>query len=324
MAPPLPPAKKQLICDMTRSGKSISDTAHNAECSKQAVKYIRSNLRLFGTTGMPPNRRGRWPSVTPPMLEALCEYLLDKPGSYLDESADYLREVFGVDLTTDSISRALKRVKWSKKRMQQQAKEQNADLRDEYRHDISEYHSYQLVYVDESGCDKRTGIRRTGWSPPGITPVERSKFHRGQRHQILPAYSQDGVVLYDIYKGSTDAALFEDFIERLLHHCKRFPDERSVLVMDNASFHHSERVERMCTENGVRLVYLPPYSPDLNPIEEFFAELKAFIKRKWTIYKDEPEQDFGAFLERCVNTVGARKRSARGHFRHAGVTIHEI
>lgn len=49
--------------------------------------------------------------------------------------------------------------------------------------------------------------------------------------------------------------------------------------MDNASFHHTDRIAQMCTEAGVKLIYLPPYSPDLNPIEEFFAELKAFIKK---------------------------------------------
>jgi transposase len=47
----------------------------------------------------------------------------------------------------------------------------------------------------------------------------------------------------------------------------------------------------------VKLIYLPPYSPDLNPIEEFFAELKAFIKRSWQNYKNNPKQGFDAFLE---------------------------
>jgi transposase len=50
-------------------------------------------------------------------------------------------------------------------------------------------------------------------------------------------------------------------------------------VIDNASFHHSDRIEKMCSDVGVKVMYLPPYSPDLNPIEEFFAELKAFIRR---------------------------------------------
>jgi transposase len=53
----------------------------------------------------------------------------------------------------------------------------------------------------------------------------------------------------------------------------------------------------MCRDAGVILLYLPPYSPDLNPIEEFFAELKAFIKKHWQIYKDHPGQGFDTFLE---------------------------
>lgn len=48
--------------------------------------------------------------------------------------------------------------------------------------------------------------------------------------------------------------------------------------MDNASFRYSERIAHICVDVGVKLVYLPPYSPDLNPIQEFSAELKAFIK----------------------------------------------
>jgi transposase len=59
--------------------------------------------------------------------------------------------------------------------------------------------------------------------------------------------------------------------------------------MDNASFHHSDRIEQLCSEAGVKLVYLPPYSPNLNPIEEFFAELKAFIRRHWQSYEDVGE-----------------------------------
>lgn len=80
----------------------------------------------------------------------------------------------------------------------------------------------------------------------------------------------------------------------------------------------------MCADAGVKLMYLPPYSLDLSPIEEFFAELKTFIKRHWRLYEDNPEQGFDVFLEWCVDAVGGRKQSARGHFRHAGRTIDEL
>ena len=80
----------------------------------------------------------------------------------------------------------------------------------------------------------------------------------------------------------------------------------------------------MCYEAGVKLVYLPPYSPDLNPIEEFFAELKAFIRRNWQVYKVNPAQGFNHFLEWCIEVVGRKQNSAKGYFRHAGVTVEKF
>jgi transposase len=185
------------------------------------------------------------------------------------------------------------------------------------------YRTFPLttLSVDESGCDKRIGFRKRGWSPRGTTPSQVTKFHRDQRYQILPAYAQDGIILSRVYNGSTDGSFYEDFIEELLHYCKPFPDEKSVIVMDNASFHHTEKIKQMCSEAGVKLVYLPPYSPDLNPIEEFFAELKAFIQRHWQSFEKDSDQGFSTFFEWCVDTVGRRKQSAEGHFQNSGLTI---
>jgi hypothetical protein len=133
-------------------------------------------------------------------------------------------------------------------------------------YNLSTFRSYQLVYVDESGCDKPVGFRRTGWSPLGTTPVRIARYQREQRYQIFPAYTQDGILFARVFQRTTDSVVFEDFIEQLLHHCERWPEPNSMLVMNNASFHRTERIEQMCAEAGVKLMYLPLYSPDLNPI----------------------------------------------------------
>jgi transposase len=325
MAPNLAASQLELIRDMIHS-KSLttSQMAEAAGCSERSIKTIRSNLRLFGSVRAPPNGVGRPRSITPPMLEALCDHLLEKPDLYLDEMVIFLWDEFRVLVSTFTVGRALRSAGWSKKATRRIAQAQNADLRDFYLYNLSAFRSYHLVFVDESGCDKRVGFRRTGWSPLGVTPVQISRVQREQRYQILPAYTQDGVVLSRIFRGLTDAAVFEDFIEQLLQHCGRWPEPKSVLVMDNASFHHTEHIARMCFDAGVKLVYLPPYSPDLNPIEEFFAELKGFIKKNWQIYEESPDQGFDSFLEWCVDVVGVREQSAQGHFRHAGLTIEEI
>ena len=79
--------------------------------------------------------------------------------------------------------------------------------------------------------------------------------------QILPAYTQDGVVHFQAYTGPTDAQVFTEFIEQLLPYCGRWPNPKSVLIMDNASFHHSEQLRQMCDNAGVVLLYLPLTRP---------------------------------------------------------------
>lgn len=322
MAPNLAPSQHDLIRDMILDQiLTTREMADAAGCSERSIKAIRSNLRYFGSTNAPPNGGGGCRSITPQMLEVLKEHLLEKPELYLEEMAVFLWDEFEILVSLSSISRALRSINWSKKTARRVAKERNPDLRDLYLHNLSQFRSYHLVYVDESGCDKLIGFRKTGWSPFGVTPIQVAKLHRGQRYQILPAYTQDGILLSRVYPGATEGDIFEDFIEQLLPHCNPFPNPRSVVVMDNASFHRTERIEQLCCEAGVKLMYLPPYSPDLNPIEEFFAELKAFIKKNWGTFEESPEQGFDVFLEWCIDMVGSRTRSAHGHFRHAGLTI---
>jgi hypothetical protein len=210
---------------------------------------------------------------------ALYEHLIEKPDLYHDEMALFLLDEFDIEVSTQSIGRILRSKRWTKKKIRRIAKGRNADLRDFYHHNMEGYRSDQLVFVDESGCDKQIGFRRTGWSPSGVTPVQIAQFQREQRWQILPAYTQDSILFSLVFQGSTDSAIFEEFIEQLLPSCNPFPGKCSVLVMDNASIHRSERIRKMCDDVGVRVEYLPPYSPDLNPVEEKFAQLKAFIKR---------------------------------------------
>ena len=162
--------------------------AKAAECSKRSVINISNNLRRFGNVRAALTRVGRRRSITPPMLAALCDRLLEKPGLYIDEMGVFLWDEFRVQVTNSSLKRALASVGWSKKVARLRAKEQNADLRDFYIHNLSDFQSYYLVYVDESGCDKRIGFRRTGWSLLGAAPLQVANFHRDQRYQILPVY----------------------------------------------------------------------------------------------------------------------------------------
>ncbi|KAF4486484.1 hypothetical protein CGGC5_v005827 [Colletotrichum fructicola Nara gc5] len=302
---------------------SNSSEANLVGCNPRTVRRIRSKLRIFGAAETPTNTPGRPKSITPPMLSALRGQLAVDPCLTLDKMAAFLRKHYDADVSRFSISRTLRQDKWSQKATQNIAQERNLDLRDEFMHQISQYRSEQLVFIDESGVDKSIGIRRRGWAPRGKRPRQIKRFHRGRRYQILPAYTQDGVIHFRVFEGSTDAKVFESFIETLLHYCGLWPEPRSVLIMDNASFHHSDRIREMCTAAGVVLLYSAPYSPDIIPIEHFFGELKNFIRQVWNEHQGFIIADFQSFLEECVMVVGQRKKSARGHFRNCSISIDE-
>jgi transposase len=190
MAPNLAPSRHDLIHDMIVDEKlKTRQMADVAKCSERSIKAIRSNLHYFGTTKAPPNGGGRPRSITPHMLEALCEHLLEKPELYLEDMVVFLWDEFDVLVSISSISRALKSICWSKKAARQVAQERNLDLRDFYVYNLSAFRSYYLVYIDESRCDKLIGFRWTSWSPLGVASIQIAKFHYGRRYQILLAYS---------------------------------------------------------------------------------------------------------------------------------------
>lgn len=78
--------------------------------------------------------------------------------------------------------------------------------------------------------------------------------------------------------------------------CGRWPEPISDLIIDSTPFHHSANIEQLYIIAGVKFLSVLPYSPDLNPIKEFFAELKSFIKRNWQHHSNTPQRNFGTIL----------------------------
>jgi len=121
------------------------------------------------------------------------------------------------------------------------AEERNPELRSEWIRKLADYNASQLLFLDESAANERTGDRKYGWAPIGITPVEYTPIKRSERWSILPVYSSDGFLVWEIIQGSWTKATFNEFVhEQVLPICKPYPGLRSILVMDNTKIHHSE------------------------------------------------------------------------------------
>ena len=118
--------------------------------------------------------------------------------------------------------------------------------------------------------------------------------------------------------------MVEGFLERLLPFCDSYPEPRSVIFIDNASFHFfSPGINELLSAAGVLIEYQPPYSPDLNSIEYLFGSVKNCIRKSSVEDQDFIQGDFKSYLRMQVRIIGRDKRIARGHFRKAQIDIEE-
>jgi transposase len=194
-------------------------------------------------------------------------------------------------------------------------------LRAVYQALVAEYPAQQLVFVDESAANERTKDRKSGWSPRGVPCRVKLPNGRSRRWSILPAIGINGYLEYEIYHGSFNADRFNNFIRKLLTKMTPYPGPRSVLVMDNASVHHTPELRQMCEEAGVVLLYLPPYSPDFNPIETSFSALKAWMRRNRELASEFSDYLEG-FLRLAVQQCGI-EANAKSYFRACGIGVDE-
>ena len=110
-------------------------------------------------------------------------------------------------------------------------------------------------------------------------------------------------------EGATNAKVFETYAERVLAPTLR---EGQVVIMDNLSAHKGERVRELIEGRGCKLLYLPSYSPDFNPIEEAFSKIKNLLREAEARSREALLEVIGA----VISAVSGQ--DARGFFEHCG------
>lgn len=168
-------------------------------------------------------------------------------------------------------------------------------------------YSSNCVFIDEAGFNinmKRSG----GWAPKGVTPVVKTPSTRSENRTILGAICYFGVVQLSLRKPKapslnkkrkleldkqqdtsrgTITGHYKQFLLDLMDTMDAHPVMKNAyLVMDNASIHKNASIARIIQARGYRLLYLPPFSPELNPIEQFWYQVKSKLKREKLLHKE--------------------------------------
>jgi transposase len=166
----------------------------------------------------------------------------------------------------------------------------------------------RFVFVDEMGA--HTSLSSIyAYSPKGQRAYCSVPRNRGPNTTLLSCMSVEGMGASLAVEGATNRDVFEAYVERVLAPKLR-PGQ--VVVMDNLTAHKGERVRELIEGRECELLYLPPYSPDFNPIEEAFAKIKGVLREAEARTREALVEAMGT----AISAVSAH--DARGFFEHCG------
>ena len=186
--------------------------------------------------------------------------------------------------------------------------------RAEYLAEVLTYKPEMLVFIDETGSDRRHATRHYAYQLREITPVDYRLFAYGKRISAIGVMTSRGMKDTYLVEGTVNGT---NFLQRCLLPVLNVSDgdnPQSVVVFDNAAIHHVEAVTELISSTGALVRFLLPYSPDLNPIEEVFSKIKAYLRENEVAYSST--RDARLLVAMGFSTITTE--DCHGYFTHAG------
>ena len=166
----------------------------------------------------------------------------------------------------------------------------------------------RFVFVDEMGSNTSL-FELYAYAPKGRRAYLSVARNRGKNTTLLSSMSLTGMGPSMVVEGGTNGAVFEGYLREMLVPALK---EGDVVVMDNLSAHKGEGVRELIEGAGAYLLYLPPYSPDFNPIEEAFSKIKNLIRKAGARVREALVEAIGDALSEVT------EEEARAFFEHCG------
>jgi transposase len=168
----------------------------------------------------------------------------------------------------------------------------------------------QLVFIDETGLNTKMA-RLYGRSPVGRRCIGTVPHGHWQTSTFIAALRYEGITAPFLIEGAIDADVFTAYLQHVL--CPELREGDGV-ILDNLSIHKIQNVEKLISAQGASVRYLPAYSPDFNPIEQAFAQLKAHLRAAAARTLDELQRALAGALPTFSPT------HCRNFFHHAHYT----
>lgn len=263
--------------------RAVSAVDHHEGSLRQIVTRFRIGLstltrwlsqrRQTGSLAPKPHAGGTPPVVDATHAEQLRDLVRQQPDATLDE----LNAGLGLGCSRMAIFRALRRLRISRKKKVKHASERDTPRvkrkRRVFRRRMAQVDPNDLVLVDETGAN--TAMTRTYGRAPIGERVEGAVPGHWKSVTLVVGMRLSGVTSPMAFTGAMDTPTFESYVEQILVPALHPGD---VVVWDNLTPHQSAAARRWITSAGAHLVRLPPYSPDLTPIEKMFSKVKEKLR----------------------------------------------
>jgi transposase len=307
---------EKIIQAYERGDSSLRDIAKRFLVSLNFVWLLWQRYLTTGSVEPKPHAGGKVSVMTEERLSILRDLVEEQNDATLQELQEKFRDKTGIVVSSGTISTALKKLKLPRKKKTFHAteRENNPKIiqkREAYIQEIPKMDTQHLVFIDEFGIN--LGFAR---AYARASPGQRAAGHRpcnpGGNVTVIAGLNGHGIMAPLMFPGAINGEIFKTYVEKAL-----VPELTSgdTVIMDNLAAHKVQGIEEILKASRINLKFLPPYSPDLSPMEQAISKIKGELRKL-------AARTYDRLVDAVKQALGdISSKNALGYFKGCGYCI---
>lgn len=301
--------------------QKILETKHKTQDSNQQIavrfqvsySFVRRLLKRYESTGSVepnPHGGGKALKLNSQQIDVVTQLVEEDNDATLQQLCDRTEEKTGLKVSVPTMCRLLQRLELTRKKKTLHASEADTlrvqKLRAQYWTILGEVKLNDLVFIDETGVNLAM-TRSYARAKKGKRAYSKCPYNRGKNITMIGAIAISGLLASLTFEGWTNKEAFLTYVKEVL-----VPQlwSGACVVMDNLPAHKATEVQKAIESAGARVVFLSPYSPDFNPIENCWSKLKEFLRTR----ESRTYQELDRAITEAINSV--TEKDIVGWFTH--------
>jgi transposase len=291
--------RTKIVETKQKTNESIQQLAERFRVSYSFVRKLLKRYEAKGTVEPAAHGGGKLPKLNSQQIEMVVELVEEDNDATLQQLCAGLEEKTGIKISIPTMCRLLQKLELTRKKKTLHANEASSErvqkLRSQYWTTIGEVRLKDLVFLDETGVNLAM-TRRYGRAKKGKRAYSKCPDNRGNNVTMIGAIATTGVLAPFTFEGWTNKEAFLTYVTQVL-----VPElwPGACVVMDNLPAHKAIKVRAAIESVGASVKFLPPYSPDFNPIENCWSKLKEFLRDQ----ESRTYEELNRAIKQAINLI---------------------